>query len=588
MVSMIALSIALAFPAQTQLGSSGGLTTATFNTPQGAVRIYLPDDLQAGDRISGTVVAIPAGASPGEREANASTLQGLVVTSPGGDASPNGPQFEWQFPSGVAEGAFELKLAEPSGRTRGTLTVPYAPPGIAAGDFHFPQFTTPGSPVQVFGPFDGQLKNTQAYLGSSPVPIIAESPRKAIVVCPPDELGPTTISCTEGENSGGDRIRVIGLSLEADKNTVLAGENVNVQLTVSGCQDLEEPLKVRVINLSPDVVDMQGGNDREFEVTEEMVRATGICGYQLLLMSKRAGSFLLQAKPPEQPNAPQAVDEKKCPPGFKPHEKHPDGVQGDETELGGATKVGPQGFKPDAKTDKQNKGDPNDDSKWQHWEKPEKKTFDDVIIWLQKLYVISFDKDGKLFRGGQYRVHFKYKGSDCAGGKWRQVVRSTTYVGDAENNLKRAALVDGRYVPEPDGATPPQWQIDTNDAGRAAKNPDYPHQDKGEMIDRPQRAKQAFAHYTNNTPPRTRAKVIVEEVEFYTYFIKDGKICKMFRWKMRLKWVFGAGDDPADPNSMKNAKVSSEMTDPSECTPGTPDWVAGEAAHTEAMAGFPK
>jgi hypothetical protein len=587
MLTAICLSVLISQAQQPQLVRSGGMLTATFSVEQGAVKVYLPDDILPGDTISGTVVAIPTGSSPEQLETNAAVLRGMVIVGPCGTATPSDSQFEWSLPTSADDKGFTISLRNDSGRSRVQALVPYWESGWQPGLFHFPRIVNSGRPVVVHGPFDGKLSNTELYMGSSQVGVLAESPRKAIFVCPQDLLGPATISCYEGDDFGSARVRLIRISLEAEKNTIMEGETVKVQLTVSGCQDFDDSFKVQVINLSPDIVQLQGGNDQQIEITEEMVRATGICGYQLLLLGRQAGSFQVQAKPKDEPKPP-AVDSKKCPEGFKPQELHPDGLQGDETELGKTTKARPQGFKPDAKDEKQNKKDPDDDSKWQHWDKPVKKDFGDVVIWFQKLYVMSYMEKGRMYRGGQYRIHFKYKGKECVGGKWRQVVRTTIYVGDTEDSLVRSAIVNDRHVPAPDGTPPPKWEIDTHDAGRAAKDPDYPHQDKGEMIDRPQRMKQAFAHFTNDTPPRKKARVIVEEVEFFTFFIKDGKVCKMFKWKMRIKWVFKEGLDPSNPDAMAKAKVSSEMSDPSECKPGTDDWKAGESAHAEALSGFPK
>jgi hypothetical protein len=60
--------------------TSGGLTVATFEVNPGAIRVYLPDDMAAGDTISGTVIAEPKGQTPEERSKNETQLQRYVVT----------------------------------------------------------------------------------------------------------------------------------------------------------------------------------------------------------------------------------------------------------------------------------------------------------------------------------------------------------------------------------------------------------------------------------------------------------------------------------------------------------------------------
>lgn len=57
----------------------GGLNTTVFSTPHGKIRVSLPDDMAAGDTISGTVVAEPAGKDDKERVKNEGELSGYVV-----------------------------------------------------------------------------------------------------------------------------------------------------------------------------------------------------------------------------------------------------------------------------------------------------------------------------------------------------------------------------------------------------------------------------------------------------------------------------------------------------------------------------
>lgn len=65
--------------ASVQTVNAGGTSTTTFETPKGKIKVYLPDDMTAGDMISGTVVSEPSGKNEKEKERNADELQGYVV-----------------------------------------------------------------------------------------------------------------------------------------------------------------------------------------------------------------------------------------------------------------------------------------------------------------------------------------------------------------------------------------------------------------------------------------------------------------------------------------------------------------------------
>lgn len=60
--------------ARAEVKTAGGLTVVTFITNPGKIRVNLPDDMRAGDTISGTVIAEPNGATKEERGANQAEL----------------------------------------------------------------------------------------------------------------------------------------------------------------------------------------------------------------------------------------------------------------------------------------------------------------------------------------------------------------------------------------------------------------------------------------------------------------------------------------------------------------------------------
>jgi hypothetical protein len=61
--------------ARAEVKTAGGLTVVTFITNPGKIRVNLPDDMRAGDTISGTVIAEPNGATKEERGANQAELK---------------------------------------------------------------------------------------------------------------------------------------------------------------------------------------------------------------------------------------------------------------------------------------------------------------------------------------------------------------------------------------------------------------------------------------------------------------------------------------------------------------------------------
>jgi len=104
----------------------GDLNVTRFDLPQGTVTVYLPDDMMAGDTISGTVVPSPKGTGR-IAEQNAGVLTGYVVTIQGEKPKRDKGLPVWTIPAGVATVAVALNT--PDGKPVATAECPLTPPG---------------------------------------------------------------------------------------------------------------------------------------------------------------------------------------------------------------------------------------------------------------------------------------------------------------------------------------------------------------------------------------------------------------------------------------------------------------------------
>src|SRR6266849_6852518 len=102
--------------AKASLQTRGGLQVATFDTLQGRVIVNLPDDMAAGDTISGTVVAEPKGSTDDERAKNLAVLQGYVIEMKQTQPSATGRGFSFSSP--LSASGFTIQLPPyPAGAT---------------------------------------------------------------------------------------------------------------------------------------------------------------------------------------------------------------------------------------------------------------------------------------------------------------------------------------------------------------------------------------------------------------------------------------------------------------------------------------
>ncbi len=79
-----------------------GLHTTTFTTAEGKIKVNFPDDMAAGDTISGTVIAEPAGTTLEERERNSDELNGYVVEVEAEDKTVKEASVKSKLLTGVA------------------------------------------------------------------------------------------------------------------------------------------------------------------------------------------------------------------------------------------------------------------------------------------------------------------------------------------------------------------------------------------------------------------------------------------------------------------------------------------------------
>lgn len=264
-----------------------GLRVTTFAAPQGKIRVYLPDDIAAGDTISGTVFAEPSGKTEEERKKNGDTLNGYVVDVAGSSAKP-GQVLKFLVPIG----ACVLSLGRQSHNVPVRTTAPPPHP-----QFLLPNLAQAGRPLEIQGPFDGSMENTTAMLGGTPAAVLAESPRACVLNNPLMEPGPQTCEIHEGSKTASGPFQNLGLRLSAPKTNLMRGEKTNVTIAVVGLSGLSQdayPLAIELTNLSPDVVKFDN-LDRPTYATA--IRATdvtdGAWSTQLPISAIRAGNFTL-------------------------------------------------------------------------------------------------------------------------------------------------------------------------------------------------------------------------------------------------------------------------------------------------------
>lgn len=273
--------------------TANGLTVITFTLDPGKIIVNLPDDVAAGDTISGTVVEEPKGSTPQEKEKNKSVLDGLVIDLEGTKAQVKQLRFVWLPPTpqpGPMPPRYQLKILEitkpgssGSGHVYSDCFIEtYNWPKLSASpseniiekvETKIPSLGQTGRPIVITGPFDGKSDNTIVKIGGQPVTPLAESPRKVVFESPNNVTGPVGISVDEGGKETKGTYRNVGVNLTAPKTSLQKGESTTLKIEVSGLQGIKEPVPLHLTKGG--VVTMQGGDAQTMSIKPAEVQSNG-------------------------------------------------------------------------------------------------------------------------------------------------------------------------------------------------------------------------------------------------------------------------------------------------------------------------
>ena len=301
--------------AETQEGSDlvtdsfRGVVTDSADRPA-VINAYRTDDLSASDTFSGTVTAegvdrarleglvyqvvqrTPSGSELVVAEAPVSTGTFKGVVSPGGGAAGAGSLFGRLSRNGQELARGTNTAVQPQQVT------PHIPP--TSGAVRIPEIQQANKSIGVLCPgvCDGNLETTSFKLGGQDVPLLAESPRK-VVAAPTKVTGATTaefrkkVGNQEVVETG--QCRQVGVGITATSRNLRRDQHASLTVTFTGLQGVKNPIPAVVRNLTPQVVELQGGNEQAFLISPESVTQNGTVGRSMRLTGVQAGEFDLTA-----------------------------------------------------------------------------------------------------------------------------------------------------------------------------------------------------------------------------------------------------------------------------------------------------
>jgi hypothetical protein len=264
-----------------------GLLRVHETTPFGGITFNMPGDLQPGETFGGTIWLDPAGKNESEKARNLSKLEdfeidlgtGITLKIPppkydfGGvpvmnlqNLRPWAAQFSRTFLQ-VLDGDKPLSRIE----------LPKLPAPVQWSGLIVPTGGQQGGFITIPGPFDGVVSPTDSCtIGGSKIPILAESPHSRVVWDTSQTVGPSTITVGENGKTGTCPFNNVSVKLSAPNLHLLRGQTTVLTVVVSGLDGLKQDVPFELVNHSPGVVSMEGGNIQNLLIRGDTSHASDV------------------------------------------------------------------------------------------------------------------------------------------------------------------------------------------------------------------------------------------------------------------------------------------------------------------------
>lgn len=307
------------------VSSQKGLTTAVFDVPGGLIKVYLPDDIQPGDLISGTITAVPYGKNEKQMGKNMSELKKYTIDFEGQKfpVTKEGTRVQYKINySKLLQRP--LNLVNNSGTNAGQVSIqcPYrAETGTSTAACAIPGHALTAAPLRITGPFDGNSSNTNCSIASQPAEILAESPRQCIIQYPSSGNGMQTVNVQEtGQPKCERSVSGVNMEVSAGKLNLRRGEKTYVSVAITGLQNLPDTAVLTLNNRSSGVIVMLPSNNIVIPITKDSAGG-GTFNRRVDINSIQSGSFTVDVSLDLPENRPPIFADVRVPKGGKRDEK---------------------------------------------------------------------------------------------------------------------------------------------------------------------------------------------------------------------------------------------------------------------------
>ncbi len=314
---------------KTEFDSTNGLITGTFTTPHGVVKVFLPDDMRAGDTVSISGLVNPAGLTDAERARNQKAIENTSLTlqtsaQGSGALKPidtigltGGRRGREAYPGDVfylhsrlldaGTDTINLNLKGKDGVVVGSANIRLAPqdqttPQVPDSGLKLPTIVQNNGHLEINYSSDGDAATTQVRVDGQLARVLAESPRKTVVEVLANLTGPVKIELRDKNIDASGACRLLGIRLSAPKTSLLKGETTDVTIEVSGLSGIKHDVPLHLE--ASGVINMDGGNYQYLQIRPQDVKPDGRYTTTRAITGQQTGSFGVTATVIDPPHRP--------------------------------------------------------------------------------------------------------------------------------------------------------------------------------------------------------------------------------------------------------------------------------------------
>jgi uncharacterized coiled-coil DUF342 family protein len=277
---------------------TNGLSTTIFNTDEGKIIIYLPENT-LNENISGTIEIHPTVTSDKKKAKKIVDLYKLSIANQSillqsksfGSLSPSSSNNLLQLLNDKGKVVAETHIKSSGDIVTSNISR------------HIPEYLVANEPAKITYKCDGKLDNNHVTINKVNVPILAESESGVFFRTPQNEMGQSQLQFTNDGETIEATVNILKVDLSVGRTNLLRGESTNLSINVSGLEGLETNVPITILNNSASNITLEGGNVQQLLINPSADATTGKYSKSLSIEALQRGNFSISVKvEPPQPD----------------------------------------------------------------------------------------------------------------------------------------------------------------------------------------------------------------------------------------------------------------------------------------------